>query len=134
MSDSTSTTQDPSTSTTTSPAPEAAAGPVNITPKAIRMVKMSLEEEGLDASHGLRIAVMAGGCSGFQYALNFENEKRDNDIVYEVEGLTLYVDSMSAEYLQGTSVDYVMNANGSGFTFENPQATGGCGCGQSFCG
>ena len=95
---------------------------------------MSMEEEGLDSGHGLRIAVMAGGCSGFQYALNFENEKRDNDIVYEVDGLTLYVDSMSAQYLEGTSVDYVMNPSGSGFTFDNPQATGGCGCGQSFCG
>ena len=131
MSDSTSTSQERSLPT---PGQDAVPGPVTITPKAVRMVKTSLEEEGLDSSHGLRIAVMAGGCSGLQYALNFENEKRDNDIVYEVDGLTLYVDSMSSQYLQGTTVDYVMSPGGSGFTFENPQATGGCGCGQSFCG
>ncbi len=106
--------------------------PVLMTPKAVEMVKITREQEGIDPSHGLRVAVRGGGCSGFEYALDFENEARDNDWIYEQSGLTLYVDAVSARYLEGTTIDYVMGMAGAGFKFNNPQARGTCGCGSSF--
>ncbi|HVG06753.1 MAG TPA: iron-sulfur cluster assembly accessory protein [Thermoanaerobaculia bacterium] len=106
--------------------------PVTLTPKAAEMVKITREQEGIDATHGLRIAVRGGGCSGFEYALDYENEARENDWIYEQNGLTIYVDAVSARYLEGTTVDYVMGMAGAGFKFLNPQAKGSCGCGSSF--
>lgn len=106
--------------------------PVTMTPKAVEMVKITREQEGMDASHGMRIAVRGGGCSGFEYSLDFETEARDNDWIYEQSGLTLYVDSVSARYLEGTNIDYVLGTAGAGFKFNNPQARGTCGCGSSF--
>lgn len=114
---------------TPAPQPET---PVLMTPKAVEMVKITREQEGIAATHGLRIAVRGGGCSGFEYALDFENEARDNDWVYEQSGLTVYVDAVSARYLEGTTIDYVMGMAGAGFKFNNPQARGTCGCGSSF--
>jgi iron-sulfur cluster assembly accessory protein len=75
---------------------------------------------------------MGGGCSGFQYALDFEQEARATDHAFEVEGLRVYVDPVSARYLEGVVVDYVFGMQGAGFKFSNPQATGSCGCGHSF--
>ncbi len=106
--------------------------PVTLTPKAVEMVKITRDQEGIDPSHGLRIAVRGGGCSGFEYALDFESETRDNDWVYEQSGLTIYIDAVSARYLQGTNIDYVLGTAGAGFKFNNPQARGTCGCGSSF--
>jgi iron-sulfur cluster assembly accessory protein len=106
--------------------------PVTLTPKAVEMVKITREQEGIDSSSGLRIAVRGGGCSGFEYALDFENEARDNDWVYEQSGLTIYVDAVSARYLEGTNIDYVLGMAGAGFKFNNPKAAGTCGCGSSF--
>ena len=106
--------------------------PVTLTQKAADMVRITREQEGIDATHGLRIAVRGGGCSGFEYALDFEKEPRDNDWVYEQNGLTIYVDAVSAKYLEGTEIDYVLGATGAGFKFNNPQARGTCGCGSSF--
>jgi iron-sulfur cluster assembly accessory protein len=114
------------------PVAPAAAQPVTVTPKAVHMIKLTRQEEGLDESYGLRVAVVGGGCSGFQYALDFEKEPREDDAVYEVEGLTVYVDGISARYLEGTNIDYVMGMGGAGFKFENPKAVGSCGCGSSF--
>lgn len=113
------------------PQPEAYT-PVTMTPKAVEMVKITREQEGIDPSHGLRIAVRGGGCSGFEYALDFENEQRDNDWVYEQNGLTIYIDAVSARYLEGTSIDYALGMAGAGFKFNNPKASGTCGCGSSF--
>ena len=106
--------------------------PITLTPKAVTMVKLTRQEEGLDETHGLRVAVVGGGCSGFQYALDFTTEQRDNDYVYSVEGLTVFVDAVSARYLDGTQIDYVMGTAGAGFKFNNPKAVGSCGCGSSF--
>jgi len=115
------------------PAPEATPDvPVTLTEKAVRMVQLTLEEEGLDPSSGLRVAVRGGGCSGFEYALDFETEARPDDAVYKQGALTIYVDAISARYLDGTNIDYVMGAQGAGFKFENPKAVGTCGCGSSF--
>ena len=122
------------TAQTTPPTPPAAdePQPVTLTAKAVQMAKLTRQEEGLDETHGLRVAVVGGGCSGFQYALDFTNEPRANDFVYEIGGLTLYVDAVSARYLDGTSIDYVMGTAGAGFKFNNPRAVGSCGCGSSF--
>lgn len=107
-------------------------GPVTLTPKAVDMVKKTREEENLDDSCGLRVAVRGGGCSGFEYALDFETEPRDNDLVYAQGDLTIYLDSLSARYLKDTQIDYVFGMAGAGFKFSNPNASGTCGCGSSF--
>ena len=114
------------------PAPPEPFQPVELTAKAVQMVRLTRKEEGLDETHGLRVAVVGGGCSGFQYALDFTNEARSNDFVYQVEDLTVYVDAVSARYLEGTKIDYVMGTAGAGFKFHNPKAVGSCGCGSSF--
>ncbi len=106
--------------------------PVVMTAKAAEMVKITRDQEGIDPAHGLRVAVRGGGCSGFEYSLDFENEARPNDFVYDQNGLTLYVDAVSARYLEGTTIDYVLGMAGAGFKFINPQAKGTCGCGSSF--
>ena len=81
---------------------------------------------------GLRIGVLPGGCSGFKYSLNLEDKAASDDIVIESHGVRLFVDEFSAQYLNGVTVDYKSNFQESGFAFENPNATGGCGCGSSF--
>lgn len=106
--------------------------PVTLTPKAVEMVKTTRAAEGIDAALGLRIAVRGGGCSGFEYALDFENEVRDTDMVYQQGDLQVIVDPVSARYLQGTQIDYVFGMQGAGFKFINPNALGTCGCGSSF--
>lgn len=121
----------PNTNPTTPPAAEATP-PVQITAKAVDMVKKTREQEGMDESYGLRVAVMGGGCSGFQYALDFEQEARPTDHVFTAGDLTVYVDPVSSRYLDGVTIDYVFGMSGAGFKFENPKATGSCGCGHSF--
>ncbi len=111
---------------------ESSTGPLTLTPKAVQMVKITREQEGLDPKSGLRVAVRGGGCSGFEYALDFDLEARPTDFVLEYEDLTVYVDPVSARYLGGTEIDYVLGPTGSGFRFNNPKATGSCGCGSSF--
>lgn len=106
--------------------------PLLLTAKAVKMVKMTREAESLDAESGLRIAVRGGGCSGFEYALDFELEPRETDWVEDFDGLSVFVDPVSARYLAGTEIDYVLGPTGSGFKFNNPKATGSCGCGSSF--
>lgn len=105
--------------------------PVNVTGKAVEAVKAAMREENLEG-HGLRIAVAGGGCSGFQYALSFEDEQREGDTIWERDGIKIYVDAMSAPYLQGAGVDYVTGLEGAGFKFTNPNAVRSCGCGSSF--
>jgi iron-sulfur cluster assembly protein len=106
--------------------------PVRMTARAVDMVKITRDQEAIDPSHGLRVAVRGGGCSGFEYALDFEGEARPTDYVYDQHGLKLYVDAVSARYLEGTTVDYVLGTSGAGFKFNNPRASGTCGCGSSF--
>ncbi len=112
--------------------PSASPHPVTMTQKAVEMVSTTRNQEGIDNDSGLRIAVRGGGCSGFEYALDFENEVRDTDLVYDQHGLRLIVDPISARYLTGTEIDYVFGMQGAGFKFNNPNAMGTCGCGSSF--
>ena len=106
---------------------------MNVTDPAIEEIKKFLSsEDDLPETAGLRVRVVPGGCSGFQYSLNIEEESRNGDFVMEQGGIRLFVDMFSGQYLNGITVDYTSNMMGSGFTFENPNATGGCGCGTSF--
>lgn len=105
--------------------------PVRMTEKAIEAVRSTLAEEKLEG-HGLRIAVQGGGCSGLQYALDFANEERMGDSVWELGGLKIYIDMASSQFLAGTEIDYVSGLNGTGFKFNNPNARRTCGCGSSF--
>ena len=106
---------------------------MNVTPSAITEIKGFLAgEDDLPETAGLRVRVAPGGCSGFSYSLNIEEESKSGDFILNKDGVNLFVDMFSAQYLNGITIDYTSNMMGSGFTFENPNATGGCGCGTSF--
>src|SRR5512138_3295577 len=99
---------------------------LTLTTTAVEKVKAILAERG--ESGGLRIAVVGGGCSGFQYQMSLDKQASENDQVIEQDGLRVFVDSRSMLYLTGTRVDYVDGLTGSGFKFENPNSKGSCGC------
>ena len=109
----------------------APTNPIVLTAKAVEMVKDAIAREGLEG-HGIRVGVQGGGCSGFQYSMDFEKEPRADDMVFEQEGVRLYIDPMSSMYLQGVTIDYVIGLQGAGFKFDNPNAKSTCGCGSSF--
>jgi iron-sulfur cluster assembly protein len=96
-------------------------------------VKKFMDVEGVTAEQGgLRVSVQPGGCSGFKYGLLIEDQPAEDDLVISQEGFNVFVDPFSAQYISGVTIDYVSSMQGSGFTFKNPNATGGCGCGSSF--
>jgi iron-sulfur cluster insertion protein len=81
---------------------------------------------------GLRLRVIGGGCAGFQYDLYFEDKPTEMDEEFESNGIKLYVDPLSYQYLDGTEIDYIEGPHGSGFKFGNPNVSSTCGCGSSF--
>lgn len=104
-----------------------------ITARAAEEVQKFIAQEQVPTEKaGLRVSVLPGGCSGFKYSLNVEERALEDDMVAEVNGVRVFVDGFSAQYLTGITIDYVSSMQGSGFTFSNPNATGGCGCGSSF--
>jgi iron-sulfur cluster assembly protein len=106
---------------------------VSLTAEAAEKARQFMAEENLAPERaGLRVSVLPGGCSGFQYGLNLEEAAQADDEVVESQGVRLFVDPFSAQYLKGTLIGYQSTFQGSGFTFSNPNATGGCGCGSSF--
>ena len=106
---------------------------LNLTGRAAEEVQKFIVQEQVSAdTAGLRVSVLPGGCSGFKYSLNIEERPLDDDLVNQVNGVRVFVDGFSAQYLSGVTIDYVTSMQGSGFTFNNPNATGGCGCGTSF--
>jgi iron-sulfur cluster assembly accessory protein len=106
---------------------------VVVTPSASVEVKKFMEQEAVDPSKGgLRVSVQPGGCSGFKYGLLIEDEPAEDDLVVDQDGWKVFVDPFSAQYINGVVIDFVSSFQGSGFTFKNPNATGGCGCGSSF--
>ena len=106
---------------------------MTVTPVAGEEVKKFMQQEGVDpAVGGLRVSVQPGGCSGFKYGLLIEDAAAEDDLVIDQSGWRVFVDPFSAQYLNGVTIDYVTSMMGSGFTFTNPNATGGCGCGSSF--
>lgn len=106
---------------------------ISVTETAVSEVKKFMASEEMDVlTAGLRVRVLPGGCSGYQYALDVEDAPAQNDKVIETNGLKLFVDSFSLQLLDGVEIDYVSTVMGSGFTFKNLNATGSCGCGSSF--
>jgi iron-sulfur cluster assembly protein len=103
-----------------------------LTPTAAQKVHDFIAEHAAGVEAGLRVAVLPGGCSGFQYGLNIEDSPEGDDEVFEQAGVRIFVDPFSAQYLEGVEIDYVSSMMGSGFSFRNPNAAGGCGCGSSF--
>lgn len=105
---------------------------ITITEAAASKVQEFIADQGAVDTAGLRVAVLPGGCSGFQYGLNIEDSPEGEDEILDLSGLRLFVDPFSAQYLEGVEIDYVTGMMGSGFAFRNPNAAGGCGCGSSF--
>src|SRR3954467_6694472 len=105
---------------------------ITFTEKGAEKVQEFLAGQGADIqTAGLRVGVRGGGCSGFQYALAFDNQ-RDDDEVFEDHGLRILVDRPSLPYVRGAVVDYVESLQGAGFKVENPNVIAACGCGSSF--
>ena len=105
---------------------------LSISDNASAEVKKFMAAEGVSPDvGGLRVSVQPGGCSGFKYSLLIEDQAADDDTVLAQEGFRVFVDPFSMQYLNGVIIDYVTSMQGSGFTFKNPNATGGCGCGSS---
>lgn len=117
---------------TATPAEETAKKPpLTLTPNAITKVReIMATQDPLPA--GLRIGVVGGGCSGFQYSMAFENQPGMMDKVFNFGDLKVFVDATSLMYLQGCTVDYLETLEAAGFKFENPQVKSTCGCGSSF--
>jgi iron-sulfur cluster assembly accessory protein len=105
---------------------------LTITEAAAAEVKKFMSEEELPAEGGLRVRVIPGGCSGFQYAMEIEEAPQEDDSVLDIKEIKVFVDMFSSQYLDNVEIDYVTSVMGSGFTFKNPNAAGGCGCGSSF--
>ena len=120
------------TTTTAAPTQETAKKPpLVLTPTAIAKVRdIMATQDPLPA--GLRIGVVGGGCSGFQYSMAFENQAGMMDKVFSFDDLKVFVDATSLMYLNGCTVDYVETLEAAGFKFENPQVKSTCGCGSSF--
>ena len=104
---------------------------ITITEKAAGKVREFMAAEG-EGAGVLRIAVEGGGCSGFQYALGFDDGAQDGDAVIEMHGVRVVVDPFSLPYLKGADVDFTDGLGGTGFKIDNPNVVAGCGCGSSF--
>ncbi|QQO23625.1 iron-sulfur cluster assembly accessory protein [Bradyrhizobium diazoefficiens] len=102
---------------------------INLTDNALNAVRGVISTSG---ASGLRITVESGGCAGFKYIMGLANETTSDDTVIERKGVKLFVDNDSQKYLAGTTIDFVLAQEGSGFTFDNPNAKAGCSCGKSF--
>ncbi len=106
---------------------------IELTERAAQEVKTIFEQNSLPAEKSyLRLGVKGGGCSGFSYALDLTENKNETDEEWEVHGIKVICDPQSYVYLKGVSVDFKDEVMGRGFVFNNPNATGSCGCGSSF--
>jgi len=104
---------------------------ITFTDSAAAKIKTLIEEEG-NPQLKLRVFVSGGGCSGFQYGFNFDENVQDGDTVVEHQGVAIVIDPMSFQYLVGSEVDFKVSLEGSLFVINNPNATTTCGCGSSF--
>lgn len=105
---------------------------LELTPLAVEKVLAARAEEGLGSDHGLRLSVTKGGCSGYEYSVKFAEKPNEGDLMFEVAGLSVFVDPDSEPLLRGTVLDYVDGLSGAGLRFLNPNAAHECGCGSSF--
>ena len=106
--------------------------PVVLTESAATKVKELIQREDSPDALALRVAVQPGGCSGFRYALFFDDRQLEGDVAAEIHGVPVRVDKMSAPHLAGTRIDWVDSLQGAGFSIENPNAQSTCACGDSF--
>ena len=105
---------------------------VRVTETAAGKIRELMDRDGRSEDHGLRLKVIGGGCSGFQYQLDFDETTRTDDSVIEAYGIRVFIDMKSALFLTGTELDYDDGLMGTGFRFNNPNAKNQCGCGESF--
>jgi iron-sulfur cluster assembly protein len=110
---------------------ETAEAAVALSDKAAEKIKELLASSDEAAGQALRVAVRGGGCSGFQYALALDQPK-DDDHVFDHQGVAVIVDKVSMQFVFGSEVDYVDGLQGAGFTVNNPNVVAACGCGSSF--
>ena len=119
-------------SVTESPCTETTSGPVvTLTDAAARHIASMLAEDKENSGKPLRVYVEAGGCSGLQYGMTFD-ERRDDDLASEFQGVSVVVDPFSANYIRGAVIDFSDELTGGGFKINNPNAQSSCGCGKSF--
>ena len=104
---------------------------IHLTDSALNAVRNAISSAPRPSS-GLRIKVQTGGCAGFKYMMGLVNEAEADDTVIEHDGVKVFVDTKSQDLLAGTTIDFVVAIDGSGFTFENPNAEHSCSCGKSF--
>ncbi len=104
---------------------------INLTDSAVNAVRTAIDGS-TDPVTGLRIMVEAGGCAGFKYMMGLADEAKPDDTVLERGGVKVFIDNKSHEHLDGTTIDFVVALEGSGFTFDNPNARSSCSCGKSF--
>jgi iron-sulfur cluster assembly protein len=104
---------------------------ITLSPKAVEKIGELLGGQSDGEGQALRVAVRGGGCSGFQYALAFDRAKED-DHVFEVDGVAVIVDKTSMQFVFGSEVDYIEGLQGAGFQVNNPNVVAACGCGSSF--
>ena len=102
----------------------------SVSPTATKRIAFLASKEAKPVM--MRVAVLGGGCSGFQYNFSFEEQKNDDDLLIERDGAAVVVDATSLELLKGSELDYVEEMVGSAFQVKNPNATSSCGCGNSF--
>jgi iron-sulfur cluster assembly protein len=108
--------------------------PVELTPKAVAKLQEAIKEEkDPESIKGIRVGVRGGGCSGYNYHMDFQKEEpTEEDMKYDQWGMKVFVDPYSAALLEGTVIDYEDKLMGGGFRFDNPNANRTCGCGSSF--
>ncbi len=104
---------------------------IHITDKAVAKIKEISEAEGIGHCR-VRLRVIGGGCAGFTYDLYYEEVPTDTDEMEDINGVTVVIDPLSYQYLDGVEIDYVEKSMSEGFTFNNPNVSGSCGCGSSF--
>ena len=119
------------TTAPTTPAPGVETKPITFTSTAVAKVKEVMAQQN-PVPAGLRVGVVGGGCSGFQYSMSFENSAGMMDKTFNFDDLKVFVDATSLMYLKGVTVDYIETMEGAGFKFDNPNVKSTCGCGSSF--
>ncbi len=103
----------------------------SVTEKAVGEIKKLLREDDIKNAF-LRVRIVPGGCSGFSYEMGFDDQTNDRDRIIEEDGVKVAIDELSYPYLDGSTLDFKDGLQGKGFSIENPNATGSCGCGESF--
>ncbi len=105
---------------------------IRLTERAVARLKELLEKKNAESSLMLRLTVLSGGCSGFQYSFKLDDMLNEDDVVFETNGTRAVIDQLSLELLNGSIIDYKETMMGSAFTVENANARSSCGCGNSF--